>query len=226
MSDNFFKNAALFLVAAFLFYSPLSSAYYPQQYGKSVANNNAADLKNTLSDLRHQLSNQDVEIREFEEKLHSHSAMLESFRAEQEQEFSLHKDYLKENITLIENKISSLESSIKNLVDDFKKFKNNANETVEAFSMCKKKFAEMEKQLEVQNKHINQLEGVVRNLVDILQANEPSFEKATEGKTYKVQPGDTLEKIANRHGTTIKALKELNHLSQDRIFVGQTLKLP
>ncbi|MEA3470654.1 MAG: N-acetylmuramoyl-L-alanine amidase [Thermodesulfobacteriota bacterium] len=45
--------------------------------------------------------------------------------------------------------------------------------------------------------------------------------------TYRVKRGDTLEKIARRNGTTVKALMTLNKLrSKNRIYVKQKLKIP
>lgn len=44
--------------------------------------------------------------------------------------------------------------------------------------------------------------------------------------SYSVKAGDTLWKIANQYGITVSALKELNKLSSDRIYVGQILKIP
>ncbi len=45
--------------------------------------------------------------------------------------------------------------------------------------------------------------------------------------TYKVKRGDILERIAGRHGTTVKALIKINNLkSRNRIYVGQKLKVP
>jgi LysM repeat protein len=48
---------------------------------------------------------------------------------------------------------------------------------------------------------------------------------AVDGK-YTVRPGDTLFKIARRHGTTVAALRSVNHLRNDRILVGKVLKIP
>lgn len=46
------------------------------------------------------------------------------------------------------------------------------------------------------------------------------------GSTYKVKSGDNLSTIASRAGTTVKALQNLNGISNpDLIKVGQTLKL-
>ncbi|MDE3083690.1 MAG: LysM peptidoglycan-binding domain-containing protein [Verrucomicrobiota bacterium] len=46
------------------------------------------------------------------------------------------------------------------------------------------------------------------------------------GPTYKVKPGDSLAIIARRTGTTVAALRSLNHLKSDNIRVDQELKLP
>ena len=47
------------------------------------------------------------------------------------------------------------------------------------------------------------------------------------GKTYVVQPGDTLYSIAVRHNATVQALVVANNLSNPNlIYVGQMLKVP
>lgn len=48
---------------------------------------------------------------------------------------------------------------------------------------------------------------------------------ATQG-TYTVKKGDTLGKIAQKYGVTVKAIKDANGLRSDRINVGQKLKIP
>jgi len=49
----------------------------------------------------------------------------------------------------------------------------------------------------------------------------------TSQRTYRVQAGDTLVAIAARFGTTVKAIAELNGISDpSRIRVGQILRIP
>lgn len=53
------------------------------------------------------------------------------------------------------------------------------------------------------------------------------FNNAGEKKTYVVQQGDNLRKIAAKFNTTIAILQQLNGLSDpNKIFVGQTLIVP
>jgi LysM repeat protein len=53
-------------------------------------------------------------------------------------------------------------------------------------------------------------------------------ESSTGGTTtaYTVKGGDTLARIAKKHGTTVKAIRSANNLSGDKINVGQKLKIP
>lgn len=56
----------------------------------------------------------------------------------------------------------------------------------------------------------------------------PMFSNLTEaaGNTYRVQPGDSLWKIANKFNTTISTLRQLNNLWTNYLHVGQVLKVP
>lgn len=44
--------------------------------------------------------------------------------------------------------------------------------------------------------------------------------------SYVVKAGDSLSVLAHRNGTTVKAMQELNGLTNDKIVVGQKLKIP
>lgn len=61
----------------------------------------------------------------------------------------------------------------------------------------------------------------------ILPGSTGSGGNAPSGSLYTVQPGDTLFLIAQRHGTTIEALRQANGIvNADSLLVGQTLVLP
>lgn len=48
-----------------------------------------------------------------------------------------------------------------------------------------------------------------------------------QSSTYTIQPGDTLQQIAVRHGTSVAALMQANGLADmNRIYWGQTLTIP
>lgn len=57
---------------------------------------------------------------------------------------------------------------------------------------------------------------------------QPKEESTTSKKTVevKVKKGDFLEKIAKANGTTVSAIKAANNLKNDKLAIGQTLKIP
>lgn len=55
------------------------------------------------------------------------------------------------------------------------------------------------------------------------QVVAPQPAPAPQRVTYKVKKGDTLTKIASKHGVSVATLKKRNHLKSDRISVGQVL---
>jgi LysM repeat protein len=50
--------------------------------------------------------------------------------------------------------------------------------------------------------------------------------KPQSGNSYTVKAGDTVERIARRHGTTTKKLMAANGMSSDFLKIGRVLKLP
>lgn len=63
-------------------------------------------------------------------------------------------------------------------------------------------------------------------LIPEVQTGEGPAEYSSPGQQVVVARGDSLSSIAARHRTTVQAIKSLNGLSNDTIFVGQTLTLP
>jgi LysM repeat protein len=59
-----------------------------------------------------------------------------------------------------------------------------------------------------------------------LKEPEASPSGATAANVYRVKSGETLSRIAKRHGTTVKAIRAVNNLKSDRLLVGQKLTLP
>lgn len=67
---------------------------------------------------------------------------------------------------------------------------------------------------------LTQFKERIRELEGELLANAP------RAKSHKVKSGDSLEKIAKLHNTSVEKVKKLNRLESDRILPGQELALP
>ena len=60
-----------------------------------------------------------------------------------------------------------------------------------------------------------------------LSGSAPAPAPSPQYITYVIQPGDTLSGIAQRYGTTVSVLAQLNGISDpDKIYAGNTLKVP
>jgi LysM repeat protein len=82
------------------------------------------------------------------------------------------------------------------------------------------KMLAIENAIDAQKKILTEL----NNLKSTIGLLANSLEK-TDSQTYKVKPGDSLEKIARLHKTTVSYLKEINNLSSNKIMIGQELKI-
>lgn len=64
-------------------------------------------------------------------------------------------------------------------------------------------------------------------LLDLNTLNTQGSAGAYKRKTHIVKKGETLTSIANKNGTTVRALERLNNIDDpDKISIGQVIKLP
>lgn len=197
------------------------------------------EMRSTIDDLRHQLNNHEAEIRMYDEKLSNLDTIIESVRDQLSDTSKSHKEQLKGSSTTLESKITALETTAKGLSNDMRQFKTYANDSTVALADYKLKIEGLAKSVEQQNQNIEHLQAAMRSLMQALNGDQPVASKsapvasstdapptATSGITYRIKAGDSLEKIARSHQTTIQALKELNGLTTDRIVVGKVLLIP
>ncbi|WP_068471292.1 LysM peptidoglycan-binding domain-containing protein [Candidatus Protochlamydia phocaeensis] len=195
-------------------------------------------FKTAVADLKHEMNNHESEIRMFEERLHNQEIAFDQIRQQMADDLQSHKDYTRAasinqegKAAALEGKIDALDTTVKGLIADLRQMKTQANDSVTVLGQYKQKISDLEQLIDAQNKHMSSLEAALHSMMDVLQAKEVAAQeiaaKATEaGRTYKVQSGDTLEKIARANKVTVQQLRDYNQLSSDRIMIGQTLKLP
>lgn len=156
--------------------------------------------------LRSTLQAQEVELRRLSERLVTQEALIGALQEEIQRKSQSAEQRTKVNVSHIQAEVSDLgmrlahlENEIKGIVGAFKDLEG----------VCQR-----------QSKNAEHLE---KSLNLILEAQGESPESYG---LYRVAAGDNLEKIARKHKTTTRALKELNQLETDIIFSGQKLKVP
>lgn len=159
------------------------------------------ELREELADLKHGLNNTQVELQILEEQYKAQESSSKKTTS-----FSNNQD---PKIVALEKKITQLSS--------------HATQTTQYLNDCHIKIAELEKALQHQNALLTEIVQLKSNLASLTT----SLQKAQENDTlYKVKAGDSLEKIAKLYKVSITALKEENSLSNNKIMIGQELKIP
>lgn len=178
------------------------------------------EMRDTIDKLRHEVSNHETEIHMAEERSNNQETTIASLRQQLLDATQANKEMFKGGTANVEGKVTGLESINKGIIADISQLKTHANDSSTALAQYKQKISELEKNIAQLSQNIEHLQTALRSLTEALGGS------VADGKAYKVKTGDSLEKIAKAHGTTIKAIKELNNLSKDRIVVGQTLQMP
>lgn len=159
--------------------------------------------------LKNQVHNLEAEQAALQQRLENFHVILENLQEQLQDQGKGQKEQQKKEAASLDIKILSLENMAKSLAADLKQLQNHANETAQSLQT-------------LHQKQVN-LESVIQTLMEALQVKA---ELPGSGKPYKVKAGDSLEKIARAHGTTIQAIKTLNQMSTDKIVVGKTLLIP
>ena len=218
--------------------APNRGQYY--QDDKAIA---IQEMRDSIEDVRHQVNNHEAEIRISDEKLKNFDTIIESLRDELNGAGKSYKEQLKASSLSLDNKINSLETISTGLMADLRQFKTHSNETNIALTQYQQRIGELEKSVERQNQNIEHLQAAIGSLMEALQggkktpgktsiesrappSNTTSYVTSSGDRSYVVKAGDSLEKIARAHQTTIQALKTANRLTSDRIIVGKTLIIP
>lgn len=216
----------------------------------SKPNNSSEDLtsilrslKTNVSDVKHEIHNHDTQISKLEGQWQSQEISLEHFKNEITDEVQTLKDLVKASNINTDGKIETLDQTLKNIdaiikgiTTDLKGLKTQANDSVSIINQYKQKLAELETLLQTQSQHMQNLESALQNVLELVQAKNaskailstpiPSFIESSS-KTYVVQKGDSLGKIACSQHISLQALREANpQITGDTLKIGQTLKLP
>lgn len=184
--------------------------------------NSEKDRYAAFYQLQNQVKNHEAEIGMFESRFQSQEALIESLRNQIDDGLKKTQEYARIQHSQLESKSARQEDINQGMALEIK---NYVKDTANIFEEYKNRIVELEKIIHLQSQHIENLKSSLKLFIDA-QSKELSSGPLGELKVYVVKSGDSLEKIARAHKTTIKRLKELNSLSGDQIIIGQKLNVP
>lgn len=186
------------------------------KYDTSIA---IDEMRMELSDVKHTLSNTQVEMQILEEKVRTQDQSLQKSK-NQTSSIATSSD---QKLILIEKKLAQLEKIQDKLTADLKQLSAHANQTTQSLTQYQVRIKELETELTAQTKMIEELSELKGTLKTITQAIKGSH---SSSNVYKVKAGDSLEKIARSNRTSVEALKKMNNLTSTKIVIGQEIKIP
>ena len=180
-------------------------------------------LQTNLDDVHHDLNCFQTELQILDGRIKYYENAITGLKQQDIEKQQSKIEQIAQQIAALEKRYSSFERTHENGVQDLQQLTAHANETTAALTQFKSRIAELEQEIQLQNRRfeeISKLKGHFEGLTKQLS------QAAIDGKTYKVRPGDTLEKIARFHKISVERIKKANDLNHDLIVVGQELTIP
>lgn len=161
-----------------------------------------------------------IELEEIKKELHSTRVELSLLEERQKKQGTASKAMepsVSASIHVLEKKLTSAEAQLEKLSTDLRSVTTQLNQTLNQVTTLEHTLARHDSQFSEMGK----LKGTLTSLSKAMQHTPPPL----DAMTYEVKAGDSLEKIARLHHTTVQQLRKLNHLSSDKIVIGQQLQV-
>ncbi len=180
--------------------SPLKTSEHDEKHQLELT---LHELKIAVDDVRHQTNCFQTELQILEGRIKYNENALAALKGQDFEKQQSKIDQLHAQLQAFEKKWSSSTEK----AGEVNALTVHAKETSEALVQFRQRIEELEKE------HAS------------VQRRFEGLAKSVDSKVHKVRSGETLKKIADLHGTTVDKIKRLNDLQQDRIVVGQELKV-
>ncbi len=181
--------------------------------------------RDVFSELRTMCNNHEAELRVLEEKFNNQEQIIESLQKELKNSHKTFQENVKGKAVTVEQRLTALESSLQLLTNDISSLRQHLEKQNSVILSLHDKVSGYETGLAQHGNNITHLQTALQTLAEVVQ--EPSKQQPVlDGNSYRVQAGDSLGKIAQQFGVTIKALRDENKLTSDRIIAGQILNIP
>jgi LysM repeat protein len=176
------------------------------------------EVRTGIDDIRHDLHCLQAQMQLIDDKIKEQENELYSVKRQNTESGQNKIDVLIKQIAVLEGKLAILEKKHIASIASIEEFSGKANI---ALSQHKDQLHDIEKLVAV---HEKKMEGAGVFRKNDVVAGSPKEEK--KYFSYKVKSGDSLERIAKINKTSVEEIKKANHMDNDFIVVGQSLKVP
>ena len=156
------------------------------------------ELRHQITLLRNDLRNQEIELKQVQEKAQSTDQILGS----------------------LEEEMASVLKEVKQQSKGPKALREEIDNLKKHIAKYEAKTVRLEESLEKKEADLVAVESALNTMMDALGIKDERV------KIYTVKPGDSLGGIAMKHRTSVSHIKKVNHLKSDKIIVGQKIKMP
>jgi LysM repeat protein len=172
-----------------------------------------------LEESKHDINTQQMQLSILEGKLARVDDLIHSIKIESSEKQKSTLEELAYHLTQIEKRLEKFEEKQKEVLGDLTQLASHANHTSKVLGQYKDKIKELEHNLTVHSEILTQVNQLKKHFKE-----EKDVSHNTE--TIIVKSGDSLQRIARQHSSSVEELRRLNNLKDDLIMVGQELIVP
>lgn len=213
------KITALSLLVLCWGCSPIKSSPHDQKHQLELT---LHEVQTNLDDLRHDIHCFKTELQIIDGRIKHSENALTTLKQQDIEKQQTKIDQILVQLQSLEKKWATSEKTTHLESEERKGLSSYAQETTAVLQQFKSRLEELEKELIAHQRRFEEFGKLKGNIEYLIQSLHPS----DKCKVYKVKQGDSLEKIAKLHKTSIEKIKKLNALQQDLIVVDQELKIP
>ncbi len=208
---------ALLLLLAVPSCTPLKSSPNDEKHQLELT---LHEVRTNLDDVRHDINCFQSELQILDGRIKYYENTLATLKQHDLEKQQTRIEQLGAQIQSLEKKWLSMEKNQGRDSEELGSLSTHANETTAALAQFKDRINELEQELHTQNRKVDEVAKFKGNIEALTKGVMGEF------KVYRVRPGDSLERIARAHKTSVDKIKKYNNLGQDLIVVGQELKIP
>jgi LysM domain. len=179
-----------------------------------------------------QQRSQQSDILHLQAQLESQTEVIEALQRRVEDTLESAKLLVQNDVGEARKTSSTLEDKQKLILQDLTTLKTSLTTLQDLYQKLSLRTETLETLVATNTVNVAHLESALKLVFDALQLKDPKIalndmtSALGSDKQYIVKEGDSLSKIAKAHFTSVKTIKDLNHLTKDTIVVGQKLIVP